>query len=143
MDEVATYIGKKGYTIKKENMEIEDQLEIRKDLMVKPFVPKSSLIKPKSFPVYRESQKKFYIPRFYGINTYGKPDEIRLSEGEEIKLKFKGELRDFQKPIVETYLKHAKIKGSGLLEIHTGAGKTVMGLNIIASLKKKDVNYSS
>tara|TARA_A100001011_G_scaffold399991_2_gene511557 strand:- start:1076 stop:2557 length:1482 start_codon:yes stop_codon:yes gene_type:complete len=137
MDEVATYIGKKGYTIKKENMEIEDQLEIRKDLMVKPFVPKSSLIKPKSFPVYRESQKKFYIPRFYGINTYGEPDEIRLSEGEDIKLKFKGELRDFQKPIVETYLKHAKIKGSGLLEIHTGAGKTVMGLNIIASLKKK------
>ena len=57
MDEIATYIGKKGYTIKKDNMEIEDQLEIRKDLMVKPFVPKSSPIKPKSFPVYRESQK--------------------------------------------------------------------------------------
>ena len=45
MDEIATYIGKKGYTIKKDNMEIEDQLEIRKDLMVKPFVPKSSPMK--------------------------------------------------------------------------------------------------
>ena len=137
MDEIATYIGKKGYTIKKDNMEIEDQLEIRKDLMVKPFVPKSSPIKPKSFPVYRESQKKFYIPRFYGINTYGEPDEIRLSEGEKIDLKFKGELREVQKPIAEAYIKHAKIKGSGLLELHTGAGKTVIGLNIISTLKKK------
>ena len=137
MDEIATYIGKKGYTIKKDNMEIEDQLEIRKDLMVKPFVPKSSPIKPKSFPVYRESQKKFYIPRFYGINTYGEPDEIRLSEGEKIDLKFKGELREVQKPIAEAYIKHAKIKGSGLLELHTGAGKTVIGLNIISTLKRK------
>ena len=28
-------------------------------------------------------------------------------------------------------------KVGGLLEIHTGAGKTVMGLNIISKLKKK------
>ena len=41
-----------------------------------------------------------------------------------------------QKPIAEAYIKH-KIKGSGLLELHTGAGKTVIGLNIISTLKKK------
>ena len=26
-----------------------------------------------SFPVYRESGKKIYIPRFYGIDRYGVP----------------------------------------------------------------------
>ena len=41
--EVAIYLGQKGYSIKKENMEIKEQLALRKDLMVKPFVPKSSL----------------------------------------------------------------------------------------------------
>ena len=137
MDEIATYLGKKGYTIKKEFLEIEEQLELRKDLMVRAFVPKSSPIKPNPFPVYRESNKKFYIPRFYGLEHYGDVDENRIKDGKSINLKFNGELRDFQKPIVETYLKHAKIKGSGLLEIHTGAGKTVMGLKIIEQLKQK------
>ena len=137
MEDAATYLGQKGYTIKKENMEIKDQIELRTDLMVKPFVPKTSMVKPESFPIYREAKKKFYIPRFYGIDTYGEPDITKLNPGKDIDIKFNGELRDFQKPIVNAYLKHAKKKGSGLLEIHTGAGKTVMGLWCLAALKKK------
>ena len=137
MEDAATYLGQKGYTIKKENMEIEDQIELRTDLMVKPFVPKTSMVQPESFPIYREAKKKFYIPRFYGINTYGEPDITKLNPGKDIDIKFNGELRDFQKPIVNAYIKHAKEKGSGLLEIHTGAGKTVMGLWCLAALKKK------
>ena len=137
MENAATYLGQKGYTIKKENMEVSDQIELRQDLMVKPFVPKTSMVQPEPFPIYRESKKKFYIPRFYGMDTYGEPEAINLSEGEDINIEFNGGLRDFQKPIVNAYLKHAKKKGSGLLEIHTGAGKTVMGLWCLAALKKK------
>ena len=136
-EEIATYLGKKGYTIKKENISAHEQSLIRKELMVLPFVPKTSLAKPNAFPIYRESKKKIYIPRFYGIDNYGEPDSVKLYEGDDINIKFNGELRDFQKPIVESYLKHAKTKGSGLLEIHTGGGKTIMGLNIISKLKKK------
>lgn len=136
-EEIATYLGVKGYSIKKENISVQEQQLIRKELNVQPFVPKSSLAKPKPFPVYRESKKKIYVPRFYGIDTYGEPDDYRLPEGKNINLKFNGELRDFQKPIVDAYLKHAKTKGSGLLEIHTGGGKTVLALNIISQLKKK------
>ena len=121
MENVATYLGQKGYTIKKENMEVSDQIELRQDLMVKPFVPKTSMVQPEPFPIYRESKKKFYIPRFYGMDTYGQPEAINLSGGEDINIEFNGGLRDFQKPIVNAYLKHAKKKGSGLLEIHTGA----------------------
>ena len=65
-----------------------------------------------------------------------------LNNGDDINIEFNGELRDFQKPIVNSYLKAAYKKGGGLLEIHTGAGKTVMGLNIIAQLKK-DPYYCS
>ena len=77
------------------------------------------------------------MPRFYGYNTYGEPDDIKISDGKNINIKFAGKLRNFQKPIVEKYLKVAKTKGCGLLEIHCGAGKTVMGLKIISELKKK------
>lgn len=122
-DEVATYLGPKGYSIKKANISIPEQELIRKELMVKAFAPKSSISQPTPFPIYRESPKKLYVPRFYGINTYGEPDDVTITDGEDIDIEFKGELRDFQKPIVKKYLKVAKTKGCGLLEIHCGAGK--------------------
>ena len=136
-DNYATYMGQKGYTIFKKNLEIEEQELIRKELTISPYVPKNSLQKPVSFPIYRESPKKFYLPRYYGIETYGNPEKNLLNEGIDINIKFNGELRDFQKPIVKTFIKAAEDVGGGLLEIHTGAGKTVMGLNIISKLKKK------
>ena len=60
-DDIATYVGYKGYTIYKENISVEEQQMLRKDLNVKPFVPKSSLIKPQPFPVYRESKKDIHL----------------------------------------------------------------------------------
>ena len=134
-DEIATYIGYKGYTIYKENISVEEQQALRKELNVKPFVPKSSLIKPQPFPVYRESKRKLYIPRFYGLEIYGEPDDSLISEGKKINLKFNGELREKQKPVVDKYMKHIKTKGSGLLALHTGFGKTCLALNIISRIK--------
>ena len=119
----STYLGSKGYSIYKECLTIGEQECIRKDLTVKAFAPKSSMNQPTPFPIYRESPLKFYVPRFYGEETYGEPDENRLPEGKNIKLKFKGGLRDIQKPIVSKYLKHAKINSCGLIEIYCGAGK--------------------
>jgi|TARA_B100001093_G_scaffold520378_1_gene615264 superfamily II DNA or RNA helicase len=138
-DDIATYIGNKGYTIYKENISVEEQQALRKELNVKPFVPKSSLIKPQPFPVYRESKKKLYIPRFYGLEIYGEPDDSLISEGVKINLKFKGELRKKQKPVVDKYMKHIKTKSSGLLALHTGFGKTCLALNIISRLNLKTI----
>lgn len=135
--EIATYLGQKGYSIKKENLEIKEQLSIRKDLMMKPYVPKSSMAKSEPFPLYRESKKKFYMPRYYGMETYGEPDAIKLEDCDKINIKFIGDLRDHQKPTVKKYIDHALKEGGGLLELHTGYGKTVCGLKIIAVLGVK------
>ena len=135
-DEIGTYLGKKGYTLKKEFLSVQEQNLIRKELTVKPFVPKTSLQKPSSFPIYRESKNKLYVPRYYGIETYGEPECIKLNKGKDININFNGELRDYQNPIVTEFMKSAK-KGGGLLELHTGAGKTVIGLKILSNLKKK------
>ena len=133
-DDIATYVGYKGYTIYKENISVEEQQMLRKDLNVKPFVPKSSLIKPQAFPVYRESKKKIYTPRFYGLEVYGEADEMLIEDGKKINLTFKGELRPKQKPVVEKYMKHIKTNHSGLLALHTGFGKCLKkGTSIMLS----------
>ena len=62
-DEPATYLGYKGYSIKKKYFSVEEQRLLRNELMVKPFVPKSSPIQPEPFPVYRESNNKIYVPQ--------------------------------------------------------------------------------
>lgn len=135
MDYITTYLGTKGYSIIKKHISIDEQRYIRKELTVKPFVP-AAIAKTIPFPVYRESQQKLYVPRFFGENTYGVPDESRLPEPIPINLSFKGELRDYQNKVVNIYKKNLD-KGGGLLEIPCGRGKTVMALKIISELKLK------
>ena len=45
---------------------------------MKPYVPKNSLAKPNSFPIFRESHKKLYVPKFYGIKNYGEPGKPKI-----------------------------------------------------------------
>ena len=136
-DEIASYLGPKGYSIKKEYLTIPEQELIRKELTVKAFVPKNSMQQPTPFPVYRESPKKLYMPRFYGFKNYGDPDMIKINDGEDIDVPFEGELREFQKPVVKAYIDSAVKCGAGLIEVHCGFGKTICALNIISKLKKK------
>lgn len=130
-EEIGTYLGQKGYSIYKECLSVEEQQYIRNNLNVKPFIPKSP-IQPPSFPIYRESNNKLYVPRYFGIDTYGEPDEIKIKKGTEIDIPFNGSLRDYQENIVNAYMKVAKknddLGGGGLLEIPCGRGKC-LGIN--------------
>jgi superfamily II DNA or RNA helicase len=138
-EKASTYLGERGYTIYKDALTLEEQEYIRKELTVRPFVPKSP-IQPPSFPIYRESLNKFYIPRYFGYDNYGKPEENRISQGDDINIPFVGQLRDYQQDIVNVYMNRVKADdfgGGGLLDLHTGGGKTVLALNIISQLKKK------
>ena len=57
-----TYLGQKGFTIPKSTLSVEQQVKLRKELTVKPYLP-TCLGQTNPFPVYRESNNKFYIPR--------------------------------------------------------------------------------
>ena len=140
--EINTYLGQKGYTIPKNELTIEKQKKIRNDLTIKPFSLRdcSSMNNDqKTFPAYRESSNKFYVPHYYGIENFGLPKQYKISEGNDIDLEFAGILRDGQIPVVETYINHVnKIGfGGGLLELPCAFGKTCLALNIISRLKKK------
>jgi len=133
---VSTYLGIKGYTIYKECLDLKEQRVIKDELNVRPFIPKAP-VQPPSYPVYKESSTKYYLPRYYGLKNYGAAEENRLPVGTDICLTFAGDLRDYQREIVEIYKKSAYSVGGGLLEIPCGRGKTVIALKIIAELKKK------
>ena len=134
-DNYSTYLGEKGYSIFKECLSVEEQHYIRTELTVKPFIPKSP-IQPNPFPIYLESPLKLYMPRYFGIDTYGQPDRILINPGNKIELEFSGELRPYQIAIVDKYIKHVGECGGGLLDVDPGKGKTVMALNIVARLGK-------
>jgi len=133
---VSTYLGAKGYTIYKECLDIKEQRVIRDELNVRPYIPKSPIQQP-TYPVFRESVNKFYLPRYYGIKNYGDPEEMLIPPGDDIQVAFEGDLRDYQLHIVDVYKKEATNIGGGLLEIPCGRGKTVIALKIISEMKKK------
>lgn len=131
-----SYLGKKGYSIYKKDLSDKEQAYIRKELTVKAYLPKSP-IQPEPFPVYRESPQKFYVPRHFGVDTFGDIQTNKLSLGEDIDLEFNGDLREYQVNIVNKYITAVGESGGGLLDVDPGKGKTVMALNIISKIKKK------
>jgi superfamily II DNA or RNA helicase len=136
-----TYLGQKGYTINKSELSIENQIKIRNDLTIKPFTMGAPLNDAKTFPAYRESPNKFYVPHYYGVEHFGSPKQYKISEGTDINLEFNGQLRDYQEPVVNKFVKHClDVKyGGGLLELYCAWGKTSASLNIITRLKKKTI----
>ena len=152
-----SYVGTKGYTIPKSVLTPADIEFLKKDLFLKPQTPGPSFgpALNDAFPVYRENEKKMYIPRFYGIERYGMPERSEIAPGMDINLAFPKELRDYQNKIVDIYMRglhppHAPhtpivscpqstlaggVRGavapapaSGILEIYCGAGKC-LGIN--------------
>jgi superfamily II DNA or RNA helicase len=134
-----TYLGQKGYTINKNELSVEKQVKIRNDLTIKPFVMGSPLNETKTFPAYRESSNKFYLPHYYGVEQFGIPKQYKISEGNDIHLVFNGTLRDYQEPVVNKFINHCLESkyGGGLLELYCAWGKTSASLYIITQLKKK------
>jgi superfamily II DNA or RNA helicase len=121
-----TYLGNKGYTILKSELTPAQQTELKELLTVKPFIPPGA---PKSmrttFPVYRESSNKLYVPRYFGQDLFGPPKTYKISEGSDINLEFQGTLLEHQEPIIQKYIETvtANNGGGGLLELYCGWGK--------------------
>lgn len=132
-----TYLGLKGYSILKSGLDLSDQLFIRDSLTVRPYIPNSP-VKADSFPVYRESPKKLYVPRYFGIKEFGDPETSKLVNYHPINIPFNGNLRDYQINISNIFMKNINLfGGGGLLEIPCGRGKTVIALHILSRVKTK------
>lgn len=123
-----TSLGNKGYSVLKSDITEKEQAWLKDALTVKPatmgaFVANAN---PLTFPIYRESSKKIYMPRYFGEKEMGLAKENKIPPGEDIQVEFRGSLRDVQKPVVESFLTHIQKHssgGGGLLELPCAAGK--------------------
>jgi len=139
-----SYLGPKGWTIPKSAIRPTDLAELKRVLAIK------KAISPGAPPgagedifvnVFRENDKKLYIPRFFAANKYGGNAAVdKIGPGKTINVEFIGTLRENQVKIVDAYLSHigdgtgAK---NGLISAPCAAGKTVFAINIACQLRKK------
>ena len=138
---INSYLGQKGYTIPKNELTVEQQLQIKNDLTIKPFVSGAPIASNVTFPAYRESNNKFYVPHYYGVEKFGLPKKINIHQGNDMNLEFNGKLRDYQEPVAKKFIEHCLNSpggcGGGLLELYCAWGKTSTSLYIASQLKKK------
>jgi superfamily II DNA or RNA helicase len=136
-----SYIGKRGYVLIKKNWDQSVLNQIKKELLVQPFQCGDYGEPDEPFPIFSENSQKIYIPKYYGLEKFGQPDEIKLDPGENIELIFNGTLRSHQQePIskcMEAFGTHSTGRGGGILSLPCGEGKTACACYLISQLKKK------
>ena len=147
---IKNILSNRGYAIIKLHYGFKDINRTKKELTVLPYINDSYGGKAISFPIYLESDKKLYLPKYYGFENFGDPDKIKnLSDGLDIDLEFKGTLRDKQLPSITKFLDSCKDgnytskSNGGIISLPCGYGKTIIALYIISKLKKKKFNYCS
>jgi len=111
------YLGPKGYTILKRELDEEKLKWLRTELTATPLI---NGVPGTSFPVYRESESKIYIPRFIGTKHFGVPGSVKRYAGDSIDVEFHGQLRENQIPVVDAFMKGG---ACGLLELPCAYGK--------------------
>ena len=124
-----------GYQIAKKD--IEHLHHTKGTLTVKPHIP-SVFVKPqfvKRYPVYKESEEFLYLPKHYGLETFGpfKSSTREVSQTDSKFWEFIGSIRDNQKEVVNSYL--LPEPHDGVISLQTGGGKTVCALYIASQLK--------
>lgn len=141
----------RGYVIRKDTLSPQQIRMIQTDLLVEPFNPvkdkmmetrrkwdTSAVEKNDAFKIYLENKVKFYLPPFYAIEKFGKPETNLLRErGTPIDLLFHGSLRPQQQDVANVSVQHLNEQGGGILQLRCGFGKTIIALHLFARLKVK------
>lgn len=132
-----TQLSKYGYILPKERF-INDIEKIKKELTVEPF-QSFTIGKPQkiSFEVFLENDDYLFVPKYYGLKKFGKPEKNRELEGSSIDINFKGELRPKQKEILDVVIPHINQNDGGVLVLPCAAGKTVFSLYLACHYKVK------
>ena len=126
MEEYKSLLSKDGYILNKKKIDPNLINKIKDDLTVEPFKFGVSFgIKEKNefFKVFRETDEYLIIPKFYGLEKLGKPEKNKEIKGEEVKINFKGELRESQKELINQVLPKLEKDNGGLICLGCGGGK--------------------
>lgn len=131
-------LSKEGYLIKKKSLKKSELVHLKKELTVEPYQAYKSYNNDITrYCVYSEDNTYISIPKFYGLENYGTPDENHEIDGTKISVKFKGTPRANQEPIINKTIEHIDANGGGLLSVGCGGGKTIMAIYIACHYKVK------
>ena len=132
-------LSNKGYVIMKDEYSDKELKKIKKELNVSPYSPyQSKFCAPPSFPIYLESKRKLYLPRYWSLDNLGSPEKFCINEGTTIDIKFNGSLRPVQEEAVSAYMKNCYPEyGGGILCLGFG-----QGLSLYRSPSPRDATLS-
>jgi superfamily II DNA or RNA helicase len=91
------------------------------------------------FKMYRMSEKKIYIPKFYGLSKYGLVNKHFKNKGSEITCEFNGTPLPHQKDYCDTLLNNILKNDSCVAYMTTGGGKTFCALYLASKLNAKSL----
>ena len=115
---------RKGYSIKKNDIDSNLLLELRNSLKVKPFTHRDYAQFAEEFYVFSENSSKIYLPRFWAIKNLGLPNTINLVQGiKSNNLKTSLKPFDYQKPMIDKIYNDIITTGGSLLCVGCGRGK--------------------
>jgi len=130
----------KGYSIPKSELNDAETKAMQAELTVAPkmntkFATKAAMDAAK-FKLFRESPTRWYLPRSWGINAYGVPQQNVVPEGIGLRseLVFQGKPYDYQVAIMDSFMNAG---ANGLICVPCGKGKTFMALGIAARIGKR------
>jgi hypothetical protein len=140
MKKYTSYLSKAGYVLRKSEYSDSEIINIKAELTAQP-LGDESFASPPSYPVYLETVNKLYLPKMYGISTFGLPTLNSAYQGspwtEDIK--FKGELYPRQQKPADVLVASCLEKGGGILSLSTGGGKTFVALYVLSILAGKTI----
>ena len=113
-------LNKYGYVINKNEYNIE---EIKNELTVKPVITFNTNIPVESFKVFKETDEQLILPKYYGLEKFGKPLINNELTGQNVDIKFIGNLRQPQIEIIKEIMPKLEKNDGGLLCLGCGQGK--------------------
>jgi superfamily II DNA or RNA helicase len=133
-------LNRMGYIIDKTKITEQQDLEIRKELEIKPFVIPSmtDIVKVKPINLLKDSPKYYVLPRHYGVKKFGQPEKIQFGIGKQhhVSVDVRAKIQPHQKLAYKQSVEMFKTAGGGILCLPCGYGKTVLGIILALKLLK-------
>ena len=136
-----TLLSTKGFLVFKEHINNDEKLLIESELMVAPDVEPINKFTPgpAKFPVYRVSEKRYRVPRHWGLERFELHTTTWGINSLSIDTPFKGKLKSETKQpeAVKAVIESLDSCGGAILCLPTGYGKTSSALYVISQMKVK------